>query len=73
MPVLEQLWRGTQPQDWIRTHPLTAQRNRGLSCGAAIFSHAMLHHRERCNLGHHTLHCGADHTARLLVPFVKTR
>jgi hypothetical protein len=31
----------------------------------------MLHHRERCNEGAHTLHVGGDHAARLLVPFVR--
>ena len=40
--------------------------------GADIFSHAMLHHRERCNVGQHTLHCGGDFDARLLVPFVRS-
>jgi uncharacterized protein len=38
--------------------------------GADIFSHAMLHHRERCNQGQHTLHIGGDHDASLLVPFI---
>jgi uncharacterized protein len=39
--------------------------------GEDIFSHAMLHHRERCNQGTHTLHIGGEHDARLLVPFVR--
>ena len=38
--------------------------------GADIFSNAMLHHRERCNLGTHTLHFGGEHDSGLLVPFV---
>lgn len=38
--------------------------------GADIFSHAMLHHRERCNQGQHTLHTGGDYDARLLLPFI---
>lgn len=39
--------------------------------GSDIYSHAMLHHRERCNEGAHTLHLGGDYAARLLVPFVR--
>lgn len=38
--------------------------------GADIFSHAMLHHRERCNAGRATLHLGGAHDSGLLVPFI---
>ncbi|MFI5306005.1 MAG: CocE/NonD family hydrolase [Polyangiales bacterium] len=38
--------------------------------GADIYSHAMLHHRERCNEGTHTLHLGGQYDSGLLVPFV---
>jgi uncharacterized protein len=38
--------------------------------GADIYSHAMLHHRERCNEGNHTLHLGGRHDSSLLVPFI---
>jgi predicted acyl esterase len=38
--------------------------------GSDIYSHAMLHHRERCNDGVHTLHVGGDYASGLLVPFV---
>ena len=38
--------------------------------GADIYAHAMLHHRERCNQGTHTLHLGGSHDSGLLVPFV---
>jgi uncharacterized protein len=39
--------------------------------GADIYSHAMLHHRERCNAGSHTLHLGGNHDSSLLVPFIE--
>lgn len=39
--------------------------------GADIYSHAMLHHRERCNAGNHTLHLGGSYDSSLLVPFVE--
>jgi putative CocE/NonD family hydrolase len=38
--------------------------------GADIYSNAMLHHRETCNMGTHTLHLGGAHDSGLLVPFV---
>jgi predicted acyl esterase len=38
--------------------------------GSDIYSHAMLHHRERCNQGSHTLHLGGTYDSGLLVPFV---
>lgn len=38
--------------------------------GADIYSHAMLHHRERCNAGRHTLHLGGSYDSGLLVPFI---
>jgi predicted acyl esterase len=38
--------------------------------GADIYSNAMLHHRERCNEGAHTLHLGGSYDSGLLVPFV---
>ena len=38
--------------------------------GADIYAHAMLHHRERCNEGTHTLHLGGPYDSGLLVPFV---
>jgi uncharacterized protein len=38
--------------------------------GSDIYSHAMLHHRERCNEGTHTLHLGGAYDSGLLVPFV---
>lgn len=38
--------------------------------GADIYSHAMLHHRETCNEGRHTLHTGGDHDSGLLIPFI---
>jgi putative CocE/NonD family hydrolase len=38
--------------------------------GADIYSNAMLHHRETCNEGAHTLHVGGQHDSGLLVPFV---
>jgi predicted acyl esterase len=41
--------------------------------GSDIYSHAMWHHRERCNEGTHTLHLGGAYDARLLVPFVPNR
>jgi predicted acyl esterase len=36
--------------------------------GSDIYSHAMLHHRDRCNQGAHTLHLGGEYDASLLVP-----
>jgi predicted acyl esterase len=57
--------------DWAGTQSFQAGESlRLVISGADIFSHAMLHHRERCNQGQHTLHCGADYDAGLLVPFV---
>lgn len=41
--------------------------------GADLYSNAMLHHRERCNEGHHSLHCGGDYASSLLVPFIPQR
>ena len=41
--------------------------------GADIYSHAMLHHRERCNQGRHTLHLGGGYASSLLVPFIPAR
>ena len=41
--------------------------------GADLYSHAMIHHRERCNQGTHTLHTGGPHESGLLVPFVPAR
>ena len=38
--------------------------------GADIYSNAMLHHRELCNDGTHTLHLGGEHDSALLVPFI---
>ena len=38
--------------------------------GGDIYSNAMLHHRERCNQGNHTLHLGGQYDSGLLVPFV---
>jgi len=38
--------------------------------GADIYSNAMLHHRERCNEGAHTLYLGGPHDSGLLVPFI---
>jgi len=38
--------------------------------GSDLFSNAMLHHREGCNQGTHTLHLGGDHDSGLLVPFI---
>ena len=31
----------------------------------------MLHHRERCNAGSHTLHLGGSYDSGLLVPFIQ--
>jgi putative CocE/NonD family hydrolase len=41
--------------------------------GADIYSHAMLHHRERCNEGAHTLYVGGQYDSGLLVPFVPAK
>jgi predicted acyl esterase len=41
--------------------------------GADLCSHAMLHHRERCNEGTHTLYAGGRYDSGLLVPFVPAR
>lgn len=41
--------------------------------GADIYSHAMIHHRERCNEGTHTLHLGGPYDSALLVPFATAK
>jgi predicted acyl esterase len=41
--------------------------------GADLYSHAMLHHRERCNEGTHTLHAGGSYDSGLLVPFIAVK
>jgi predicted acyl esterase len=38
--------------------------------GGDIYSHAMLHHRETCNEGKHTLHLGGSCDSGLLAPFI---